>query len=93
MSGTIKEQAEWSAEFEQAGEEKVRSWVDAGRYPGPKSEFAVRWLGREVLTRRTREKKTYNYAHWTLFWALIVGVAGIIVGLIAAWPIIKGWLG
>jgi hypothetical protein len=86
MRGKTTDEAEWSAKFEQAGEEKVRSWVDAGRYPGPKSEFAVRWLGREALARRAREKKI-------LFWARIGGVAGIIAGLIAAWPVIKGWLG
>jgi hypothetical protein len=81
---TTKEEAEWRAEFEQFGEEQVRATLDSGQFHEPKAQFARRWLGNEALARRDREKKTYQY---------VCGVAGIIAGLIAAWPIIKGWLG
>jgi hypothetical protein len=94
--GDTKDEAEWRTEFERFGEEQVRSSLASGLFHEPKRQFAFRWLGDEALARRDREKKTYNDVRGTLFWGWIGGVAGIIAAagaLIAAWPVIKGWLG
>jgi hypothetical protein len=75
-----EQEAEWRAEFERFGEEQVRSSLASGLFPEPKRQFAFRWLDDEAFAR-------------TLLWARIGGVAGIVVASIAAWWIIKGWLG
>jgi hypothetical protein len=79
--GDTKEEAEWRAEFKRSGKEHVQSWLEAERYPRAKSEFARRWVDDETLAGRFREN--------IIVFCGIMGAAG----LIAAWPIIKGWLG
>ena len=85
----MAEQNEWREEFERLGELLVYDNVKQGAIYNDeaKRQVAFRWLAEQAAARRAREEKTFRYARWTFFAA----IAATIVGLIAAWPVIREW--
>jgi hypothetical protein len=79
------EEAKWRAEFERLGETDVRDGLKM-MSPEPKRQFAFGWLRDREKDRNIRDKRTYEYVRCT-FWAavaaVIVGIIGVAVTLIA----------
>jgi hypothetical protein len=81
------EETKWREEFAAVGETQLRHGMNTGSmpFPGPKRQFAFRWLSEQDQSRRLREQKIYRYTQHT-FWAavaaVIVGIFGVLVTLL-----------
>jgi hypothetical protein len=75
------EQANWRAEFQEAGESEVRQNFSNGAIYNspPKRDFARQWLREQERARELRGRQIHAYTRHT-FWA---AVAAVIVGVIA----------
>ena len=80
-------EAEWRAEFDDAGEQEVRDRLSklAHMNHQPQRQFAYRWLREQDQQKKARDQEIYRYTRLTL-WAAVaavaVGFVGVIVGVI-----------
>jgi hypothetical protein len=85
----------WRRAFEMLGPEQLRLRLEyrQNEYAGEYGREAERWL----LEKAAEAKAIARTRFRTLrLWAIIGGVAAVVAALagsIAAWPVVKGWLG
>lgn len=83
-------EVQWRAEFEKDGRTLVRDALNHGVYADEKKhQAAIQWLREQDYNREAREAQMARYGRWTLW----VGVFAAIAASIAAWPVIRGWIG
>ena len=73
-------EAAWRTEFERSGVTQTRDALSVGGFTDEKRQAAFRWLGDEAEAQRLQQEQTHHYVRWTL----LVAVAAVIAGLIAA---------
>ena len=86
------ERQSWRKAFEMLGPQQLRLRLELrrGEYSGEYGREAELWLLEKEAEAAVIERERFETVRR---WAMIAGVAGIvaaIVGLIAAWPVIKG---
>jgi hypothetical protein len=77
----------WRSDMETLGRDVVRTRFTArmpvtDRMPYPDSDFVQRWLA----------EKDHRARRWAGF-LTVVSIVAVIAACIAAWPVVKGWLG
>jgi hypothetical protein len=90
----VDERENWRKAFELLGPEQLRLRIEYRRneYTGPYGREAECWLFEKAAEAAATERMRFQTVRR---WAIIGGVAAVvaaIASLIAAWPIIKGWL-
>jgi hypothetical protein len=80
----LNEEEAWIAEFEAAGEVRIRLYRGSSMHPEAKFHAAVRWLRDQARARKHREEEIRRYVWWTLCAAVLSVIVGII-GLAVAW--------
>jgi hypothetical protein len=92
---------DWRREFEEKGEEYVRSARDVGKYTGSKLVTANQWLGQRERSR-SRESDTRNVssiseqiriarsANKAAWMAAIAAIVAAVAAIISIWVSIKG---
>lgn len=88
------ERQSWRKAFEMLGPEQLRLRLEFRRseYSGEYGREAEKWLLEKDAEATAIELERFRTVRR---WAIIAGVAGIaatIIGLIAAWPVVKSWL-
>lgn len=88
------ERQSWRRAFEMLGPEQLRLRLEfrRGEYSGEYGREAEKWLLEMDAKAATIELERFKTIR---LWAIIAGVAGVaatIIALIAAWPVIKGWV-
>ena len=89
-----EDEAEWRAEFEKIGEERVRELVATGIIYEPKRQLGFRWLGERaralVIAETEHQQNERTMALWTrrlgiltIVLAVTAGIAAFIAGLTA----------
>ena len=89
------ERQSWRKAFEALGPQQLRLRLEhrRGEYDGEYGREAERWLLEQDAKAAAVERKRFRTLRC---WAIVAGVTGTLAALaawIAAWPIIKGWLG
>ena len=101
MSRSVEKEwgAKWTEELDRRGFPSVVATLASGVGPGraspyhlfiqgmpePTREFVEGWICR----REAAEKATETRRFWLIF---VAAVLAVVVGIIAAWPVIHGWI-
>jgi hypothetical protein len=91
----IDERQRWREAFEKLGPEQLRLRIEhrPNEYAGDYCREAEKWLLEKATEAAAIERKRFETVRR---WAVIGGVAAVVAafaGLIAAWPVVKSWMG
>lgn len=89
------ERQSWREAFEKLGPEQLRLRLEYRRneYTGDYGRETEMWLFEKAAEAAAVERERFETVRR---WAVIGGVAAVvaaIAGLIAAWPVVKSWIG